>query len=136
MMPWGMMYYTLTTSLRTLLRTGDTMTLHGMLVGFWEVEDSLCMREGYTFIQMKNQCHYLVTLIAVPQEMTNLAAPLGNEEECHKVLAADWDIRTYDRSSGLVADGASVLTAAEMTGTMSMIRWEAIENPVTYAAQF
>jgi hypothetical protein len=33
MMPWGVMYYTLTTSLWTLLRTGDTMTLRGMLVG-------------------------------------------------------------------------------------------------------
>jgi hypothetical protein len=136
MMPWGVMYYTLTTSLRTPLRTGDTMTLRGMLSGFWEVEDSLCVREGYTFVQMKNQRHYLVTLIAVSQEMANLAAPLGNEEERHKVLTADWDIRTYDRSSGLVADSASVLTAAEMTGTMSMLRWEAIENPVTYAAQF
>ncbi|KAJ7930583.1 hypothetical protein B0H13DRAFT_1858707 [Mycena leptocephala] len=117
-------------------KTGDTMTLRGMLSGFWEVEDSLCVREGYTFVQMKNQRHYLVTLIAVSQEMANLAAPLGNEEERHKVLTADWDIRTYDRSSGLVADSASVLTAAEMTGTMSMLRWEAIENPVTYAAQF
>ncbi|KAJ7919802.1 hypothetical protein B0H13DRAFT_1868216 [Mycena leptocephala] len=136
MMPWGVMYYTLTTSLRAPLRTGDTMTLRGMLVGFWEVEDSLCVREGYAFVQMKNQRHYLVALIAVSQEMANLAAPLGNEEERHKVLLADWDIRTYDRSSGLVADGASVLTAAEMTGTMSMLRWEAIENPVTYAAQF
>jgi hypothetical protein len=51
-------------------------------------------------------------------------------------LVRNLSIRTYDQSSGLVADGVSVLTAAEMMGTMSMLRWEAIENPVTYAAQF
>ncbi|KAJ7919801.1 hypothetical protein B0H13DRAFT_1868214 [Mycena leptocephala] len=64
---------------------------------------------------MKNQRHYLVTLIAVSQEMANLAAPLGNEEERHKRL-------------GVNSGGDD--------GNMSMLRWEAIENPVTYAAQF
>jgi uncharacterized protein YlaN (UPF0358 family) len=136
-MPWGVLYYTLTSAFKNRVTKGRMLQLRGMLSGLWKTEENLCNHEDYAFVRLTNQAHRLETIVAVFQDSVDLPDPIGGDEEFRRVLSVEW-------SSGcteLVSQTADHIswqheTSATSEGQMGVsapLRWEAIENSSTYS---
>ncbi|KAJ7659820.1 hypothetical protein DFH06DRAFT_1326845 [Mycena polygramma] len=57
------------------IQGGDTLRLSGQLKGHWLTEQPVCIKEGYTLVNIKEARHFLTTTLAIPMDLTDMLSP-------------------------------------------------------------